>query len=74
MGLYYKTMIKEILAELPSDLDQIELFLKNKEQEYQDKYKIGGQLYYLNILELLRQINIKSEYFELKLKENSEFN
>jgi hypothetical protein len=68
MGLLYQTMIREILSELPSDLDKVELFLKNKEEKYQETYRIGGALYYLNILEILRQLDLKSEHFESLLK------
>lgn len=74
MGLFYKTMINEIKTELPSDREKIELFLKNKEEKYKQIYQLPEILFYLNICQLLKEIDLKSDYFDKKLKENQNEN
>src|ERR1035437_1928033 len=69
MGIFYKTMIKEILSEQKASGQDLETFLKVNEVELKAKYRLPDLLFYLNITELFRLEEKTSEYFTLKLFE-----
>lgn len=72
MGILYNSMIKEVILELPKNKKDIELFLKNKEHDYKELYKLPESLFYLNISEVLDISGVHSDYFKTKKDESNE--
>lgn len=70
MGLFYNTMLREIKEDFAkSQSDNLEEFLKEKEDEYKEKYNLSDLLFYLNICELLDREDVRSGYFTQKFHE-----
>jgi hypothetical protein len=66
MGLYYRTMIREIRAEFKNQDKDLETFIKDNEERFRVAYRLGDLLFYLNIMKVFAEENISSEYYKQK--------
>lgn len=73
MGVYYKAMISQIRKDYKSSgVASLEDYLKSQEEALKKEWQLPEVLFYLNFLEVFREENQVSKYFEAKFKEASE--